>query len=55
VVGNLATAAALSAFGFVVSPFVYFGHEMAWDYFGSLTRARRLDLPTPTSLAPAPG
>jgi hypothetical protein len=29
VVENLATAAALSAFGFVVSPFVYFGHEMA--------------------------
>jgi uncharacterized membrane protein len=35
VVGNLATAAALSAFGFVVSPFVYFAHEMAWDYYGS--------------------
>jgi len=52
VVGNLATAAALSAFGFVVSPFVYFGHEMAWDYYGS-PRARRLDLPTPTNLVPA--
>jgi uncharacterized membrane protein len=35
VVGNLATAAALSAVGFVVGPFVYFGHEMAWDYYGS--------------------
>jgi uncharacterized membrane protein len=54
VVGNFATAAALSAFGFVVSPFVYFGHEMAWDYFGS-PRARRPDLPTPTNIAPAPG
>lgn len=54
VVGNLATAAALSAFGFVVSPFVYFGHEMAWDYFGS-ARARRLDPPTPTNLVPAVG
>jgi uncharacterized membrane protein len=53
VFGNLATAAALSAFGFVVSPFAYFGHEMAWDYFGS-PRARRLDLPMPTNLAPAP-
>ncbi len=52
VVGNLATAAALSAFGFVVSPFVYFGHEMAWHYYGS-PRARRLDLPTPTNLVPA--
>jgi uncharacterized membrane protein len=34
-VGNLATAAALSAVGFVVSPFVYFGHEIVWDYYGS--------------------
>jgi uncharacterized membrane protein len=53
VVGNLATAAALSAVGFVVSPFAYFGHEMAWDYYGS-PRARRLDLPTPTDLVQAP-
>jgi uncharacterized membrane protein len=35
VVGDLATAAGLSAFGFVVGPFVYLGHEMAWDYYGS--------------------
>jgi len=54
VVSNLATAAALSAFGFVVSPFVYFGHEMAWDYYGS-PRACRLDLSTSTNLGPAPG
>ena len=52
VVGNLATAAALSAFGFVVSPFAYFGHEMAWDYYGS-PRARRLGLPIPSVLVPA--
>jgi uncharacterized membrane protein len=51
VVGNFATAAALSAFGFVVSPFVYFGHEKARDYYGS-PRARHLDLPTPTNLVP---
>jgi uncharacterized membrane protein len=50
VVGNLATAAALSAFGFVVSPFVYFAHEMAWDYYRS--PGARL-LPTPTNLVPA--
>jgi uncharacterized membrane protein len=31
--GDLATAAVLTAFGFVVGPFVYIGHEMAWDYF----------------------
>jgi hypothetical protein len=29
VVGDLATAATLSAFGFVVGPFIYLGHEMA--------------------------
>ncbi len=31
VVGDLAAAAALSAFGFVVGPFVYLGHERVWD------------------------
>ncbi|PWC31259.1 DUF2061 domain-containing protein [Azospirillum sp. TSO35-2] len=31
--GNAASAAALSAFGFVIGPFVYLGHEMAWSYF----------------------
>jgi uncharacterized membrane protein len=45
VVGNLATAAALSAVGFVVSPFVYFGHEIAWDYYGSPGRRRALPIP----------
>jgi uncharacterized membrane protein len=45
VVGNLATAAMLSAFGLVVSPFIYFGHEMAWNYYGS-PNARHLGLPT---------
>lgn len=35
VVGDVATAAALSAFGFVLGPFVYFGHERAWEYYGS--------------------
>jgi uncharacterized membrane protein len=33
VVSDLAIAAGLSAFGFVVGPFVYFGHEKAWDHF----------------------
>jgi uncharacterized membrane protein len=35
VVGDLATAATLSAFGFVVGPFIYLGHEMAWDRYGA--------------------
>lgn len=35
VIGDLATAATLSAFGFVVGPFVYLGHELIWDRYGS--------------------
>ncbi len=57
VVGDLATAAGLSAFGFVVGPFVYLGHEKAWDYFGSpkkFSSQRVLSLPAPTKLLPAP-
>jgi len=38
VVRDVATAAGLSAFGFVLGPFVYFGHEWVWDYYGSLRR-----------------
>ena len=33
VIGDIATAAGLSAFGFVLGPFVYLGHEAAWDRF----------------------
>jgi uncharacterized membrane protein len=39
IVGDAATAAALSAFGFVLGPFVYLGHEMAWDAFTARNRA----------------
>ena len=52
VVGDLATAAGLSAFGFVVGPFVYLGHEMLWDRFGS-PGARPVGPPT-LKLLPAP-
>jgi uncharacterized membrane protein len=52
VVRDLATAAGLSAFAFVVGPFVYLGHEKAWDYFGS-RGARVLDHATPTEPKPA--
>jgi uncharacterized membrane protein len=34
VVGDLATAALLSSFGFFLGPFVYYGHELAWEHFG---------------------
>jgi uncharacterized membrane protein len=53
VVGDLATAAGLSAFAFVVGPFVYLGHEKLWDYYGS-PRDRTLDLPAAPNLLPAP-
>jgi uncharacterized membrane protein len=33
VIGDAATAVVLSAFGFFVGPFVYFGHEKVWDYY----------------------
>jgi uncharacterized membrane protein len=34
VVGDVASAVLLSATGFVLGPFVYYGHEKAWEYFG---------------------
>jgi len=51
VVADIATAAGLSAFGFVLGPFVYFGHERVWDYF-SAPGERTLDAPPPTNRAP---
>ncbi len=54
VVGDFATAALLSASGFVLGPFVYLGHEMAWDYYGS-RGARTPNSPTAMGLLPAPG
>jgi uncharacterized membrane protein len=33
VVGTVAEATILSATGFFLGPFVYFGHEKAWEYF----------------------
>ena len=55
VVGDLATAAMLSASGFILGPFVYLGHEMVWDYYGS--PGARTSEPQVTSaiLLPAPG
>jgi len=52
VVRDLSQAAALTAFGFVVGPFVYLGHEMAWDHFGAPSE-RLLDQPTKPARAAA--
>jgi uncharacterized membrane protein len=54
VVGDLATAVALSASGFILGPFVYFGHEWAWDRYGSPAEAAA-EFEAPLELLPAPG
>jgi uncharacterized membrane protein len=51
VVGSAATAAGLSAFGFVLGPFVYYGHEWLWDRYGGSPKPRAL--PPPQGLSPA--
>jgi len=47
VVQDAATAAALSAFGFVLGPFIYLGHEKVWEL------ADAPKSPAPRSVAPA--
>ena len=50
VVRDAATAAGLTAFGFVLGPFVYLGHEMLWDHYIT-PQQRRPGLPVPTNVA----
>lgn len=53
VVGNVGQAVILSATGFVLGPFVYYGHEKAWDYFGE--RGAQVEgVARDTRLLPAP-
>ena len=54
VVGDLATALTLSASGFILGPFVYFGHEWVWDRYGSPAEAAA-EFEAPLELLPAPG
>jgi uncharacterized membrane protein len=51
VVRDLATAALLSSFGFVLGPFVYYGHERLWERFGAPAAAppMQLALPAPAT------
>jgi uncharacterized membrane protein len=51
--GDVATAAGLSAFAFVVGPFVYIGHEKAWERFGT-PGEETADPALPMKLLPAP-
>jgi uncharacterized membrane protein len=53
VVGDLVTAVGLSASGFILGPFVYLGHEMVWDRYGS-PEERPPELAPPAKLLPAP-
>ena len=56
VVGDLVTAVGLSASGFILGPFIYLGHEMAWDYYGwPEERLPELTPPAELELLPAPG
>jgi uncharacterized membrane protein len=48
VITDAATAVALTAFGFVLGPFVYLGHEMLWDHYGA-SEERGPDLAVPTN------
>ncbi len=43
-IGNLVTASLLSAWNTVTGPWIYLGHELAWDYFGA-PAVKQLDLP----------
>jgi uncharacterized membrane protein len=54
VVRDIATAAGLSAFAFVVGPFVYLGHEKLWDNYTS-PKDQAPDASEPVKLLPAPG
>jgi uncharacterized membrane protein len=47
VVRNVTEAVILSASGFVLGPFVYYGHEKAWEYF---TSSRRLGFEPPADV-----
>lgn len=52
-IGNLVTASLLSAWNTVTGPWIYLGHELAWDYFGAPAEQRR-DFPgLGTELPPA--
>jgi len=51
VVRDVGSALILSASGFILGPFVYFGHEKAWEYFSEVPEGS--DLP-PLKLLPAP-
>jgi len=54
VVGNVTDAMILSATGFFLGPFVYYGHEKAWEYFSGDSAVRSVPAKD-IELLPAPG
>jgi uncharacterized membrane protein len=54
VVGTVAEATILSATGFFLGPFVYFGHERAWEYLAG-DRPVKAAAAKEIALLPAPG
>jgi uncharacterized membrane protein len=59
VVRDLGTAALLTSFGFFLGPFVYYGHELAWERFAGAERRKEGEppiidaVPFERSVAPA--
>jgi uncharacterized membrane protein len=54
VVGNIPTALVLTSSGFFLGPFVYWGHEKAWEYFSAPKQQKEpLALPAPAHFEPA--
>ncbi|HTJ03353.1 MAG TPA: DUF2061 domain-containing protein [Methylovirgula sp.] len=55
--GDVVAAFVLTGFALVISPFIYYGHEKAWDYFGGRQSGDDLQWATqgraPLLLAPA--
>jgi uncharacterized membrane protein len=53
VVGNIADAVILTSTGFFLGPFVYFGHEKAWEYLGGDSTTKSVPA-REVALLPAP-
>jgi hypothetical protein len=51
VVGDVVTAVGLSAAGFVLGPFVYWGHEKVWDHYDT-QKQRAVEPSPPAKLVP---
>jgi hypothetical protein len=41
VIRDVTQAVILSSSGFILGPFVYFGHEKAWEYFSNAPEPRQ--------------